>query len=204
MNLFLALVFGLGFGYILQRVGAFEYKNILNALRLKDLTIPKFMLLSVAITSAGLFSFRSIDLAWLQLIATNPVADIAGGLIFGVGFALAGYCPGTSIGAMGEGKRDARYTVFGGILGVFVFAILQPGLVQFLSRFDMGNITLADYIPVNPVLTAALFSIILGLIIYLVDTWENRRVSIAHAGRLVESSTVITTQHGSDKNKTVA
>lgn len=175
MELFLALIFGIGFGYILQRVGALEYHNILNALRLKDLTIPKFMFLSVAITAVGLYSMRSLDLAWLNLIATNPVANIGGGLIFGVGFALAGYCPGTSIGAMAEGKRDARYTVLGGLAGVLAYALLQQVIAPFLAPYDMGNITLADYIPANPLLVAAMFSLAIGLIVYLTDHWETGR-----------------------------
>lgn len=175
MSLILALVFGIAFGFIMQRVGAFEYKNILNALRLKDLTIPKFMFLTVAVTAVGLFSLRSLGLASLQLIAANPVADIAGGVIFGVGFALAGYCPGTSIGAMAEGKRDAQYTILGGIFGVLAYALWQSGITQLLSPYNWGNVTLVDYIPLNPVLTAAFFSLVLALAIYLVDNWENSR-----------------------------
>jgi hypothetical protein len=113
MSLLLAVIFGITFGYILYRVGALDYRNIINALTLKDLSIPKFMLLSVSITTVGIFSLRLIGLVQLDVITTNPLGNILGGLIFGSGFALSGYCPGTSIGAMGEGKKDARYTVLG-------------------------------------------------------------------------------------------
>lgn len=175
MNLFLALIFGIGFGYILQRVGAFEYQNIINALRLKDLTIPKFMLLSVAITSVGLFSLYSGGLVVLDMIVTNPVGNIIGGLIFGVGFALAGYCPGTSIGAMAEGKRDARYTVTGGLFGVLTYTLLQQFAGLSFSTYNVGKINLADIIPLNPFSLAVIYSAAIIVIIYLVDIWEQKR-----------------------------
>jgi uncharacterized membrane protein YedE/YeeE len=175
MNLWLAVIFGIGFGFIMQRVGAFEYEKIINALRLKDLAIPKFMLLSVSITTVGIFSLRSLGLVSLDLITYNPVFDILGGLIFGVGFAFAGYCPGTSIGALGEGKRDAAYTVLGGIVGVFTFTLLQQYAGISTTAFDMGKICLADLISLDSLSLSIIYSVLLVSIILLVDRWEQKR-----------------------------
>lgn len=177
MNLFLAVFFGIGFGYILQRVGALEYENILNTLRLKNLAIPKFMLLSVAITVVGIFSLRSMGLVTLDLIIANPLTNILGGLIFGVGFALAGYCPGTCIGAMGEGKRDARYTVMGGIFGVLVYTLFQQYSGFSATAFDLGKMSLVDLIPLNPFSVSVIFSATIVAIVYLVDYWEEKRAN---------------------------
>ena len=77
MNLFLAVIFGIGFGYILYRAGALDYRNIINALTLKDLSIPKFMLLSVAITSVGIYSLRLRGLVSLDVITANPLARLS-------------------------------------------------------------------------------------------------------------------------------
>ncbi len=176
MNLWLAIIFGIGFGYILQRVGAFEFENIINALRLKDLIIPKFMLFSVAITTLGVFSLRGAGLISLDLIAANPIAAIVGGLIFGVGFALTGYCPGTSIGAMGEGKKDARYVVFGGLFGVLAFSLIQQYLGFSLSAFDLGKVSLIDITPIDHFSAAIIYSVFLVGVIFLVDLWEEKRV----------------------------
>jgi len=178
MSLFLAIIFGIGFGYILYRVGALDYKNILNALILKDLSIPKFMLLSVAITSVGIFSLRLNGLVTLDVITANPLGNILGGLIFGIGFALAGYCPGTSIGAMGEGKKDARYTVLGGIVGVFVYTIFQQYTGFSIASFDIGKLSLVDIIHLNAFSVSVIFTITLVLIIYLVDIWEQKKSNI--------------------------
>lgn len=178
MNLGLAIIFGIAFGFIMQRIGAFEYENIINALRLKDLSIPKFMLLSVAITTVGIFSLRSLGLVSLNLIVYNPVADIIGGLIFGVGFAFAGYCPGTSIGAMGEGKRDAVFTVLGGIAGVLTYTLLQQYAGISITVFDMGKISLADLIHLDSLSLAVVYSALLLSVIFLVDRWEQKRQNI--------------------------
>lgn len=175
MNFWLAIIFGIGFGYILQRVGAFEFENIINALRLKDLMIPKFMLFSVAITTLGVFSLRGAGLISLDLIVANPIAAITGGLIFGIGFALTGYCPGTSIGAMGEGKKDARYVVIGGLVGVLAYSLIQQYTGFSLSAFDMGKISLIDLIPLNPFSIAVIYSVSLVGVIFLVDLWEQKR-----------------------------
>lgn len=176
MSLLLAVLFGIGFGYILQRVGALEYKNIINALRLKDLTIPKFMLFSVAITCVGIFSLRTAGLVFLDLITTNVVGNIIGGLIFGVGFAFAGYCPGTSIGAMGEGKRDAKYTVIGGVFGVLLYTLIQQYAGFSITKFDIGKISLVDIVQINPFSLAVMFSFILVIIIYAIDYLEKKKI----------------------------
>jgi uncharacterized membrane protein YedE/YeeE len=177
MNSVLAIIFGIGFGYILYRVGALDYKNILNALVLKDLGIAKFMILSVAITSVGIFSLRLYGLVTLDIITANPIGNILGGLIFGIGFAFAGYCPGTSICAIGEGKRDARYTVAGGLVGVLVYTLIQQYTGFSISAFDMGKLSLADLLPINPFSVAVIFSAFLILMIYLVDMWEQKRLN---------------------------
>ncbi|WP_186429698.1 YeeE/YedE thiosulfate transporter family protein [Clostridium sp. BSD9I1] len=176
MSLLLALLFGIGFGYILQRVEALEYKNIINALRLKDLTIPKFMLFSVAITCVGIFSLRTAGLVSLDLITTNVVGNIIGGLIFGVGFAFSGYCPGTSIGAMGEGKRDAKYTVIGGVFGVLLYTLIQQYTNFSIAKFDIGKISLVDIVQINPFSLAVMFSSILVIIIYAIDYLEKKKI----------------------------
>jgi hypothetical protein len=61
----------------------------------------------------------------LDIITANPIGNILSGLIFGISFACAGYCFGTIIGAIGEEKKDARYTVAGGLVGVLVYTLIQ-------------------------------------------------------------------------------
>ncbi|MBZ4655121.1 MAG: hypothetical protein JG781_2478 [Peptococcaceae bacterium] len=172
MNTLLAILFGVVFGFILQRVGAFEYKNILNTLRLKDLMIAKFMFLSIGISTVGVFSLRSMGLISLDMINFNLVGTLAGGLVFGLGFAITGYCPGTCIGAWAEGKKDAAYVILGGMAGVLFYTLLQSQVFAYLTKFDMGEITLGDIIELNVVVLAALYSLCIGIIVYLADVIE--------------------------------
>jgi uncharacterized protein len=93
--------------------------------------------------------------------------NIIGGLIFGVGFAVLGYCPGTIAGAIGNGYLDALVGGVAGILiGSGIFAALYPGLkTGILKKGYFGNVTLPqlfkvnDWVVVIPV--AALISLLL-------------------------------------------
>jgi hypothetical protein len=79
-------------------------------------------------------------------------ASVIGGLIFGVGFALLGYCPGTLAGAVGQGSLDA---LFGGVVGILIgaglLAELYPKLDKtILNRGHFGEITWPQLLKVNP------------------------------------------------------
>lgn len=172
MNSLLAIVFGIMFGFIMQRVGAMEYKNIIKTLRLIDLTVAKFMFLSVGVSAVGVFSLRTMGLVTLDIIKFNYFGVMIGGLIFGVGFAISGYCPGTCIGAWVEGKKDAAFVFLGGLAGVLVYTLVQEGILIHIGRFDMGELMLGDFIPLNTLAVGALYSITIGIIVYVVDTIE--------------------------------
>ncbi|KUO64123.1 MAG: hypothetical protein APF84_08420 [Gracilibacter sp. BRH_c7a] len=172
MNSILAIVFGIMFGFILQRVGALEYKNILKTLRLIDMRIAKFMFLSIGVSALGLFPLRAMGLIRLQLIDFNLVGTLIGGLIFGVGFALSGYCPGTSIGAWAEGKKDAGFVILGGIFGVLGFTIVQGSIGGTLEKFNYGRMMLGDFFALNDLVLAAVYAIAIILIVYAVEKIE--------------------------------
>jgi hypothetical protein len=89
-------------------------------------------------------------------------------LIFGVGFALLGYCPGTSVGAVGHGALDALIGIIGMILGSALFAVMYPYLKKrVLSYGYFGDKTLIDLVPVRnhwPVIIGAATMIIAFLL----------------------------------------
>ncbi len=173
MNSFIAIILGILFGLVLQRAGALEYNNILRTLRLIDMRIAKFMFLSVGISTIGVFAMRTMGLISLEIINYNVIGTLGGGLIFGVGFAIAGYCPGTCIGAWAEGKKDAAYVVLGGIFGVLGFTLIQGSIGSALISFNIGEVMLADYIPINTLALAAIYALAIGIIVYAVDKIES-------------------------------
>jgi uncharacterized membrane protein YedE/YeeE len=78
-----------------------------------------------------------------------------GGLIFGVGFALGGYCPGTCVVGVGEGRKDAWVAIAGGIVGALVFTLAYSWLLEPLIKpMDLGKVRIQDYVGVAPVVIA--------------------------------------------------
>lgn len=143
MMLMAGLLLGALFGAALQLAGATSHTLIVNALRLRDFRIIKLILSAIAVGLMGVHLLDSFGLANMNVKDLYVLGIIAAGAIFGMGFALTGYCPGTALAAVGEGKPDAAATVAGGILGALVFVILFPELEEHvLSIGRYGPLTL--------------------------------------------------------------
>lgn len=162
MNMLIyGLITGLLFGFLLQKGRVLRYDKQLGALRLKDMTIVKFMLSSVIVGMVGVYLLNDLGLAKLSIKATILGPVIIGGLVFGMGWGLLGYCPGTSAGALGEGRWDAIWGILGMIFGAGIFAEAYPMLKSTVYTWgDYGKITLPQVLGVNhwfviPVFVAA-------------------------------------------------
>lgn len=144
------LVTGLLFGFLLQKGRVLRYDKQLGALRLKDMTIVKFMLSSVIVGMVGIYLLSDLDLVKLSIKATILGPVIIGALIFGLGWGLLGYCPGTSMGALGEGRWDALWGILGMITGAGIFAEAYPFLKKTVYTWgDLGRITLPQVLGVS-------------------------------------------------------
>jgi uncharacterized membrane protein YedE/YeeE len=128
MEIILAIFLGTLFGFVLHRVGASNPENILNMLRLTDLNLMKAILLGIGLSSIGLFLLMAagvIDTGHLS-VKESYVGVIIGGAILGLGFGTAGYCPGTGLAGLGDGRRDAVAFVLGGLVGAFAYMLTYP------------------------------------------------------------------------------
>ena len=144
------LVIGILFGFFLQKARVIRYDKQLGALRLIDMTIVKFMVSSILVGMVGVYLLLDIGWVKLSLKSTNLGGNIIGGLIFGLGWGLLGYCPGTSAGALGEGRWDALWGILGMIAGAAIFAEIFPILKRsVLTWGDFGKITLPQIIGIN-------------------------------------------------------
>jgi len=164
------LAFGVVFGFLLQKGGATKYDVIIGQLLLTDFTVVKIMLSAVLTGMIGIHAMKIPG--WVELYPKSGSwgMNTIGGLIFGVGFAVLGYCPGTLAGAVGNGYLDALVGGLAGILiGAGLFAALYPRLSQgILKKGDFGNLTLPRLFKVNDwvvVIPVALF--ILALLLWL-------------------------------------
>ena len=144
------LVTGICFGFLLQKGRVLRYDKQLGALRLMDMTIVKFMLSTVLVGMVGVYILKDLGLVKLSVKPTNLGANIIGGLIFGAGWGLLGYCPGTSAGALGEGRWDSLWGILGMLVGAAVFAEVYPALkTSILTWGKLGKITLPQVLGVN-------------------------------------------------------
>jgi hypothetical protein len=144
-KLLYGLATGMLFGFLLQRARVLRYDKQLGALRLQDMTIVKFMLSFVLVGMVGIYLLRDLGLVQLSLKPTLLGANIIGGLVFGMGWGLLGYCPGTSLGALGEGRWDALWGIVGMLGGAALYAEAYPALKKTVLTWGaFGKITLAD------------------------------------------------------------
>jgi len=166
------LITGILFGYLLQKGEVLRYDRQLGALRLMDMTIVKFMLSSILVGMVGVYLLKDLGLAALAVKPTVLGGNILGGLIFGLGWALLGYCPGTSVGALGEGRWDAVWGVAGMLTGTALFAEAYDSLEKtVLTRGNYGKITLPELLGVDHWFIIPLF-IIAALILF---RWFEKR-----------------------------
>ncbi len=167
MNMLIyGLITGILFGFLLQKGRVIRYDQQIGALRFLDMTIVKFMLSSVLVGMAGVYCLKDFGLATLSIKPTILGGAIIGGLIYGIGWGLLGYCPGTSLGAVGEGRWDGVWGILGMLAGAALFAEAYPLLKRtVLTWGDFGKITLPQVLGVNHWFIIPLF-IIGGLLLF--------------------------------------
>jgi hypothetical protein len=119
LQIVLGLLFGICFGFLLQKGGVTDYNVIEGQLLLTNFTVVKVMLSAVMVGMIGFHALKKFGYVRSQAAEGTLGANVIGGLIFGVGFALLGYCPGTVAGAVGTGALDA---LVGGMLGMLIGA----------------------------------------------------------------------------------
>ena len=174
MTLLLGLIIGMAFGAIIQLGGASTYHKILGSLLLKDMDIIKLILMAIAVGTVGIYTLDLVDMANMSIKPTYVVGIAIAGLIFGVGFAVAGYCPGTCIVASAEGKTDAIVTVLGGLAGALLYSIAYPAFRGLIEVTNYGAVTVPSVFDINGLWIAVPFSAILFLLMFKVlkDRYE--------------------------------
>ena len=169
VNLLLGLVTGLVFGFLLQRGGVTRYRVILGQFLWVDHTVLRTMLTAVVVGSAGVYAMHQFGDVSLHVKGAVVLANVVGGLVFGVGMVVLGYCPGTGVGALGDGSRHAILGILGMLGGAAVYAEVQPLLKgNLLAVCDLGKLTFPQITGLSPwvlvvvlfVLAAILFAIL--------------------------------------------
>ena len=149
-ELIYGLITGILFGFLLQKARVIRYDKQLGALRFMDMTIVKFMLSAILMGMVGVYLMKDLGLVKLSVKSTILGGVIFGGLTFGIGWGLLGYCPGTSAGAVGEGRWDGLWGILGMLTGAALYAEAFPFLKKtILTWGDYGKITLPEILGIN-------------------------------------------------------
>ena len=164
MSLLYGLVTGVLFGILLQRAEVLRFDKQVGALRLKDMTIFKFMLSAIVVGAVGIYLLKDLGLINLSLKSTSIGAQAVGGALFGIGWAVLGYCPGTAGGALGEGRVDAAWGIAGMLAGGALHAWAYPFLKNNIETIgDFGKITVPQILGINHWIVILVFSAVVLL-----------------------------------------
>jgi hypothetical protein len=168
-KLIAGVVFGLIFGFLLQKGGVGKFNVLIGQLLLQDWTVAKIMLTAIVVGMTGILVLHHFAKVNLHIKPTRIGANVIGGLLFGAGFALIGYCPGTAAAALGQGSWDALFGMAGLVAGSWVFAELSAGLKTTVEKWgDLGKVLLPDLLRLPRGLFAAGFVLVLtGILVFL-------------------------------------
>lgn len=172
MVVFAALFFGLLFGFLLQKGGVAQFDVIVGQLLLKDFTVMKIIFTAVVSGSIGIYTMAAFGMIPAFHLSKIPLLfTLMGGMVFGVGMSLTGYCPGTAIAALASGAKDMLFGISGMICGAVLFNELSFLIIPYLEKKDFAcQQTIASLfsLPVSTVIIA------LGLIwlVFAATLWK--------------------------------
>ncbi len=142
-RMLLGLLTGAAFGFLLQKGQVTKFHVIVGQLLLKDWTVAKVMGTAVVVGAVGVHALVSAGMAQPHIKPFLLGGVLLGGVCFGVGMAVYGYCPGTGVAACGEGKPDALAGVAGMLAGALAFVLAFPALQPAIKGLgDMGKLTI--------------------------------------------------------------
>jgi len=170
MSFTAALMVGILFGFILQKVGFTRYSKIVNVYRFTDLSVLKFMLTAIVVGALGIYLLR--DLGLVNLTGSTPtylVGNFVGALLFGAGMAIAGFCPGTCLAGIGRGNLDYLIPgLLGFLTGAILFGVSYAQVFPIISGIaNYGATFLPDLFKLNHWLLIAFLAVFSGYLFYI-------------------------------------
>jgi uncharacterized membrane protein YedE/YeeE len=151
-SLIVALIIGIAFGWFLERSGMGSARKLAGQFYLTDLTVFKVMFTAILTAMLGVFWLGwlgVLDVSRIYVPETWILPQLVGGVVFGVGFAMAGLCPGTSCVSAATGRIDGVAVVIGMFAGVFGTGLLFERLATFYASTPRGTFTLPDLLHLN-------------------------------------------------------
>jgi uncharacterized protein len=151
-GLLAAAIVGLGFGAALERAGLGSAPKLAGQFTLADFTVLRVMFSAIVTAMLGAFWLSRLGLLDLSRVYVPPtwiVPQLLGGAIFGVGFAIAGLCPGTACVSAASGRGDGLATVAGFLAGTVAAGLALPRVWALYERTPRGTLLLPDVMGVS-------------------------------------------------------
>ena len=149
----LSLMIGVAFGFVLEQAGFGSSRRLAGIFYFRDMAVLKVMFSGLVTTMLGvayLVAFGLITLESIYLMPTVYAAQIVGGLVFGVGFVLSGWCPGTAAVGMASGRLDALLCLIGAVVGSMVFNEVYPAVAPLMAdsgvQFIYANVGISQQV----------------------------------------------------------
>ena len=159
--LFLAILFGFIFGWLLHRGRVADYNTIVRQFLFEDFTVLKVMLTAIIVGGIGVFILVQMGYAKFHIKPADLLAITLGAGLFGIGMVLYGYCPGTAVAAIGAGSIHALIGAFGMIAGGILYALTFDWVSQtILPVWALGKVQIPQLIGVG----APVVFIVLGVL----------------------------------------
>ncbi|NOY60767.1 MAG: YeeE/YedE family protein [Calditrichaeota bacterium] len=167
------IILGFLFGIILQRSRVNTFEKIGGFAMLKDFTVPKILLASIATSAILLLIEMQFGAANLHVKPFILGGIIVGGILFGIGMATLGYCPGTLIVSIGEGRLDAIIGTIFGLIAGWIYILIFPSIKSLLGP-NLGKINLYSGSTVITFLIVLLYSAVLFYLAFYLDKKESQ------------------------------
>jgi uncharacterized membrane protein YedE/YeeE len=177
MSLMSAVILGIFFGLFLERGGLGNPHKLTGVFYLTDFTVPKVMFTAIVVAAAGLYALSDVgllDMSRVWIVPTFFWPQIVGGAIFGVGFVVSGYCPGTAVAGFASGRLDALVALAGIAAGSLVFAVLYPNVEGFYVSSSMENAVLPAILGLSHWVVIAILAVLAAVMFLAMEKYEKR------------------------------
>jgi len=167
-NLILALFIGIMFGFILERAGFATAAHIAPVFYFKNIMVAKVMVSAIVTAATLLFLgiiFGYIDYNNVFIPSTYVWAYLIGGIIFGIGMVMSGWCPGTAVAGIATGKIDAIIFILGLIAGMYFYFYIYDvyeAVRDLANSANLGRFTIAKLVGTNDIRVSYIVTLVVS------------------------------------------
>lgn len=175
-NFVIAILIGIVFGFIMEASGFSSSRKLVGVFYGYDFAVLKVFFTACVVALIGLHYMDYLNWLNLEQLYVQPTflwAAIIGGIIMGIGFIAGGFCPGTSLCAVGIGKIDGIVFTLGLFAGIFIFSESFKWLQPLYEEYNLGHITLDETIGLSPYIIIFIFTLIAIIAFFISDKVRN-------------------------------